>query len=111
MAYHKFQDLTNNNDTPLESTSPSHDELTQNYSDLESEELDEKESTELELEKLVFGDDEGFRASLSAHQRVLTPNDSKIDGKESRNIWAASDAEEGFEAVADADVRLNVLSL
>lgn len=64
----------------------------------------DKDDTEIELEKLLFGDTVGFHESLKAHDKgagtLILPLGEKShseDGDESK--------EEGLEGVDDADVR------
>jgi len=63
----------------------------------------EKDETELELEKLVFGDEAGFQEGLSTYrstQAELSPvSDDEI----------LQDRGEGLTGVDDADVSLDVL--
>ena len=49
-------------------TPPTHDELSDAPGDFEGEDLIEKDKTELELEKLVFGDNVGFREGLKSYK-------------------------------------------
>ena len=60
----------------------------------------DKDSTEEELERLVFGDSAGFRAELKKARHVAT-----VEGQ-----WEREDEEQegetGLESAQDADVRL-----
>jgi U3 small nucleolar RNA-associated protein 18 len=55
----------------------------------------EKDEDEEELERLVFGDSEGFREGL---------RDFKLDDGEDEEDGEASDAQDGLEGMDDADV-------
>jgi len=62
----------------------------------------EKDVTELELEKLVFGDDHGFRQQLQAYEDPESSNDElmQLDGEEVEDGEADSD----LDAVKDNDL-------
>ena len=66
-------------------------------SDLDAHDPDEKDSTEEELEKLVFGDSAGFRASLKRSQQVAISSSQPEEADEK--------GETGLEETQDADVR------
>jgi len=55
----------------------------------------EKDEAEEELERLVFGDSEGFREGL---------RDFKLDDDKAEEIGDDSDAQDGLEGMDDADV-------
>ena len=57
----------------------------------------EKDETELELERLVFGDDEGFKRELGRHGATESGIESAEEEEE--------DEDRELDAVADADVR------
>jgi len=84
-------------------TPPTQDEFSDSYNGLESDDPMEKDETELELEKLVFGDEAGFQEGLSTYrstQAELSPvSDDEI----------LQDRGEGLTGVDDADVSLDVL--
>lgn len=83
---------------------------TESYSGLTSDESVEKDEAELELEKLVFGDDAGFRAGLSAHQPTCSKL-QRVEVTEAEELNTLSRAEHGLEAVDDEDVRSLILIL
>jgi hypothetical protein len=60
----------------------------------------EKDSTEEELERLVFGDSAGFRAELKKARQVTTVERWEDEEKE---------GETGLESTRDADVRLDLI--
>jgi hypothetical protein len=67
-----------------------------------------KDSTEEELEKLVFGDDVGFHECLEAHRRQSSGALEKLsklgdEGHTDRDGNEVED-EEGLEGIDDADV-------
>jgi len=66
-------------------------------SDVEAYNADDKDSTEEELEKLVFGDSVGFRASLKRSQQVAISSSRPEEAEE-------KEGETGLEETQDADV-------
>lgn len=83
--------------------SPTQDELFSGFNDSEIDRETKKDQTELELEKLVFGDDAGFREGLQSFGDD-TPY-SYEDGSERDVIPTEADTEEkDLDAVDDADV-------
>ena len=93
-----------------DATSSSHDEISEGYGGFTSDESVEKDEAELELEKLVFGDEAGFLADLSAHQFDFSKQ-WREGGAEGQELDALPGAQHGLEAVDDADVRSHVLIL
>ena len=86
-------------------TPPTHDELSEDGDSIMQDNPMDKDQTELELEKLVFGDDEGFREGLRSYGR----EDGGIgNGLDSADNGAASEngitEERDFDALEDADV-------
>ncbi len=67
-----------------------------------SDEIPDKDETEEQLEKLLFGDDAGFLEGLKSH-----PTDSQITKRVERTSTGAEDegVEEDLEAIADENVR------
>ena len=73
--------------------------------DIDSEASSEKDQTELELEKLVFGDEAGFQEGLGAYTRKSHIFDQEeIEGVQ-RGDDQLQEPGEGVEGVDDADVR------
>ena len=73
---------------------------------LQEEDAIEKDQTELELEKLVFGDDAGFRKSLKLQEQDTSHEFSSSDEEKAGLEEAdASGQDDNLEALADADVR------
>ena len=69
----------------------------------DSDDAMEKDDTELELEKLVFGDDTGFHERLKSHRSEPTALDK------SGKVWSKQEQpgdllENGMEDIDDADV-------
>ena len=84
----------NNSHLALKSTTPAYDEL----SDAEDSDVDmDKDETELQLERLVFGDDAAFKKELALH------GDAK-SGAESAEGEEEDDDDRDLDAVVDADV-------
>lgn len=75
-----------------------HDELS-NASDSDKE-IIEKDATELELEKLVFGDDAGFREGLRSYRQDAEISESSEEEEEAEVGIGGED----LEGVQDADV-------
>lgn len=85
--------------------SPTLDDYDPSFEGIDSEESMEKEETELELEKLVFGDEAGFQKGLSAYRREShTIHHEGIEGDQ-RDDDQLDEHGEGIEGVDDADVR------
>lgn len=68
----------------------------------------EKDETEVELEKLVFGDDAGFLEGLKSHRQEVAR--SEVDQLEevAEGKDTSADEDEGLEGIADADVKSSV---
>ena len=81
------------------STSSLEDDVLEDYSGFMSDESTKKDETELELEKLIFGDGAGF------HGQDFSSTYSKEVEAEDKGDREVSEAEEGLETVGDADVR------
>ena len=69
----------------------------------------EKDATETELEKLVFGDKSGFREGIRSHKRysselTFEDNDNPEDEPYASEDERASGDDKGLEGVDDADV-------
>ena len=66
-----------------------------------SDEIPDKDETEEQLEKLLFGDDAGFLEGLKSH-----PTGSQLTNRTGRTVTGAEDAEdEDLESIADENVR------
>ena len=65
----------------------------------------EKDKLELELEKVVFGDEVGFQRGLDAHGQSSHSIESGGEEEEGQLV----EEEAGFEGVDDADVRTRAL--
>lgn len=105
MAQRVLQQSAIEDDSFLHTTHASEDELSENYNGFESDISMEKDETELELQKLIFGDDAGFRAGLSTHRSRSFVRPCKAEGVENNDQKAESEPGDGFEGVDDADVR------
>ncbi|MCJ1384781.1 hypothetical protein MMC17_007899 [Xylographa soralifera] len=85
-------------------TPPTQDELSDGYDASGNGEAMEKDETELELEKLVFGDDAGFREGLKLY-RNDTVDPIEEGSEEDVAVDSAEEVEEGdLDAVDDADL-------
>ena len=67
-----------------------------NSNGMEVDELAGKDKTELELEKLVFGDEVGFHDGLNLHGQRVAPDSQPAE----QGLMQ----EEGLEEIDDADV-------
>lgn len=85
--------------------SPTFDDSDPSVEGIDSEASLEKDETELELEKLVFGDEAGFQEGLSAYQRKSYIIDQEGREGAQRGDDQLEELEEGIEGVDDADVR------
>lgn len=98
MASTKSRKARTLSDAVQQLTPPIQDESSDSYNGLESDDPMEKDETELELEKLVFGDEAGFREGLSTYrptQAALSPlSDDEV----------LQDGGEGLTRIDDADV-------
>lgn len=66
----------------------------------------DKDEDELELEKLIFGDDAGFQDALKL-ESYAEPGSDSIDSTDAENLGASeSDQSNDIEAIPDDDVRL-----
>lgn len=85
--------------------SPTLDDSDLSFEGIDSEESLGKDETELELEKLVFGDEAGFQEGLTAYKRISHTIDQEgIEGDQRRDEQLEEPGE-GIEGVSDADVR------
>ena len=78
------------------------DEMVDDFEGLDSDEPMEKDETEIELEKLVFGDESGFYEGLRSYNGANDDLRDLVDGDQQH---AQDDLEEGnLEGLDDADV-------
>lgn len=102
MAFTKSSKTRTLSETIQQPTPPAQDENSDSYNGLESDDPMEKDETELELEKLIFGDEAGFQEILSTYrstQAVLSPvSDDDV----------LQDGGEGLTGIDDADVSLDI---
>ena len=87
-----------------ESPSSLEDDVPKDYDGFVSDEFTEKDETELELEKLVFGEGAKFQAKLSADGQISPPTYSREAEAKDQGDRIVSEAEEGLETLGDADV-------
>lgn len=88
----------------FQTSQPSEDELSGSYHGFESNDFIIKDETELELEKLVFGDNAGFHASLDAERPDTFSQlpSEKLAG--TRYDEVGSGLQGGLEGLDNADV-------
>ena len=82
----------------------SQDDSSESLDGYDSSDSKEKDATELELEKLVFGDELGFYDGLKSTVNAAVSEIGK-DAEPSVDDDADESTEEGLEGVDDADVR------
>lgn len=92
----------NAQETRQQPTLTTHDELS-NASDSDQE-IIKKDATELELEKLVFGDDAGFREGLRSYRQDAGISEFSEEEEEAEVEIGGIGEEEDLEGVQDADV-------
>jgi U3 small nucleolar RNA-associated protein 18 len=97
MAKSKQAKATKKQEETVQQPTPPAQEGSDEGSDVEfvTEAELEKDEDEEELERLVFGDSEGFREGL---------RDFKLDDGEDEDDGGESDAQDGLEGMDDADV-------
>lgn len=81
------------------------DDSSESLNEYDSPDLKDKDATELELEKLVFGDELGFYDGLKSTINAAVPETGKDAEFSEDNDAADGLSEEGLEGVDDADVR------
>lgn len=74
------------------------------FNGFDSDVSTEKDKTELELEKLVFGDETGFQEEISTYQRKYHTTEHDLLGGEYLGDDQVEQDQEGLENVDDADV-------
>ena len=84
------------------SRSPADDDSNAPSSDHESQ--DEKDETEIELEKLVFGDDAGFRKNLRPPKAKSYGDEMSVGSESFEEHGSDQHDNEDLTALADADV-------
>lgn len=78
------------------------DEMVDDFEELDSDEPMEKDEAEIELEKLVFGDESGFHEGLKSYKDHSTDLGDLVDGDQQQ---VQDGLEEGnLEGLDDADV-------
>lgn len=90
--------------------SPTSDDSDSSFDGINSEDSLEKDKTELELEKFVFGDEVGFQQALDTHGRSSHTGELGGEEEDDQLINGQFEEEEaGIEGVDDADVRTRAL--
>lgn len=101
---HKALDRQDDSQAPL--ALMSQDDSSENFNGYDSAEFEEKDATELELEKLVFGDELGFFDGLKSLKDVIVSGTrGKAEDQAADDDDEVLEEEEGLEGVDDADVR------
>lgn len=86
-------------------TPPTQDDFSDVKENLDNDDPTEKDQTEVELEKLVFGDDAGFLEGLQSHGQEV-PRLDLGQLEESTNVGTDDGEDDGLEGIADADVKI-----
>lgn len=105
MAQRDPQQSATDADNVPQTPHSSEDELSESYNGFESDVSGEKDETELELEKLIFGDDAGFRVGLSTDRSRSFARHCEAQGAEKNRLEVRPESEDGLEGVDDANVR------
>ena len=79
------------------------DKLSDDFESVDSRDPMGKDETELELEKLVFGDEAGFHEGLRSHREGAFPTKLGVDTEDEEDT--AQDKDQGLEGLDDGDVR------
>lgn len=74
------------------------------FNGFNSDDSIEKDKTELELEKLVFGDEAGFQEGLSTYERKYHTVENDLEGGDRLDDGQVEEDQEGLEGLDDADV-------
>ncbi len=74
------------------------------FDGFDSEDYLEKDKTELELEKLVFGDEVGFQEGLNAYERKNHKTEHELIEGDHSDEERVGEVQGGFEGLDDADV-------
>lgn len=91
--------------TGLIAPSPTSDDSPSSFEGFDSEESLEKDETELELEKLVFGDEIGFYEGLGTYNRKSHTLDQEAVEGDHQGDEHLEELGEGIEGIDDAEVR------
>ena len=84
--------------------------MADDYELLDDEDPIEKDKTEVELEKLIFGDDSGFHEGLKSYKNGGTDFQGLLDGERQQTQGSLEDGK--LENLDDADVgKLNCASV
>ena len=84
------------------SISPMPGDTTNDFPGLDSDQSMGRDETEVELEKLVFGDDSGFHEGLKSYREANTDFRRPVDGERQRARDGLEN--ENLENLDDADV-------
>ena len=84
------------------STFPMLDDMDNGFQRLDSDEPVEKDATEIELEKMVFGDSSGFHEGLKPYKDASIDSRGLVEGE--RQQTQSSVEDEKLEDLDDADV-------
>lgn len=89
---------------------PVHDDPDSDHSEVNSNDPMEKDEVEEELERLVFGDEDGFKRGLQLQTQPGLDDASGEDEEEEPEIPDGNDhSDEGLEGIDDADVGGSVI--
>lgn len=85
------------------------DEMNSNMSD-DTDDIPEKDEAEKKLERLLFGDDEGFQGALKSQKErslIALSKESDDEGSDAEHEETGNEDQE-LDGVADADVRIHL---
>lgn len=83
---------------------PQPDDSDSSFNGFDSDDSIEKDKTELELEKLVFGDEAGFQEGISTYEQKYHTTEHGLVGGEYLDNDQIGQDQEGLEDVDDVDV-------
>ena len=98
--------LAKNAEAIQQPTPPTQDDFSDVEDRLDSDDPMEKDETEVELEKLVFGDDAGFLEGIKSHRQEGARLDFE-QLEEGEDVDADVGEDEALEGIADADVKFS----
>ncbi len=85
------------------------DEISDDFHGLGGDDAMEKDEIEVELEKLVFGDDAGFHEDLKSYHAGVFTTEHEANAEDQQDTAQVSDEDQGLEDVDDADVRTLIM--
>ena len=104
MPHSKTSMLPTKSSTIQQPLPMTYEEFADDFKGIVSDDPMEKDETEQELEKLVFGDDEGFHEGLRLYQEGALPLTFGAGVKDEQSSAQVEEEDEELQGVHDADV-------